>query len=77
MIYNAAQVAPDLTPAEMRDIAGLALRLGIDGLVVGNTTISRPSPVAEHAHGGEVWAFFHKSLREVAAGQMAGWASLA
>jgi len=35
---------------------GLALRLGVDGLVVGNTTISRPAPVPEHEHGGEVRA---------------------
>jgi dihydroorotate dehydrogenase len=40
----------------LQDIAALTLRLGVDGLVVGNTTLSRPGAVAQHQHGGEVAA---------------------
>ncbi len=52
--FNLAQVAPDLTEEEKADIASLALRLRIDGLVVGNTTISRPPAVLAQEHGREV-----------------------
>ncbi len=37
------KVAPDLTFAECRDIAEVALDTGIDGLIVANTTIERPA----------------------------------
>jgi dihydroorotate dehydrogenase len=37
------KVAPDLTSAERRDIAVVALDTGIDGLIVSNTTIERPA----------------------------------
>jgi dihydroorotate dehydrogenase len=36
------KVAPDLTEDEEAGIAALALELRLDGLVVGNTTVSRP-----------------------------------
>jgi hypothetical protein len=48
------KVAPDLADADKADIAAVALKLGIDGLVVSNTTIARPPDVAAHAHGSEV-----------------------
>ncbi len=38
-----AKVGPDLNESELRDIAEVALATGIDGLIVGNTTVSRPS----------------------------------
>jgi dihydroorotate dehydrogenase len=37
------KIAPDLTPQERADIAGVALDRGIDGLVVANTTVARPA----------------------------------
>ena len=37
-----AKVGPDLSETDMQDIAEVALRLGIDGLIVGNTTVARP-----------------------------------
>jgi dihydroorotate dehydrogenase len=37
------KVAPDLAVEEVGDIAALALAHGIDGLIVGNTTVARPS----------------------------------
>ena len=48
------KVAPDITDADKSDIAAVALRLGIDGLVVSNTTIQRPAAVAALANGDEV-----------------------
>jgi dihydroorotate dehydrogenase len=40
------KIAPDLTNADLSDIAVVALDLGIDGLIVSNTTISRPDGLA-------------------------------
>lgn len=37
------KVAPDLTAAEVKDVVTSALSHGIDALIVGNTTISRPA----------------------------------
>jgi len=38
-----AKVGPDLDEGEMRDIAEVALESGVDGLIVGNTTLARPA----------------------------------
>ncbi|MGE4220288.1 MAG: quinone-dependent dihydroorotate dehydrogenase [Alphaproteobacteria bacterium] len=37
------KVAPDLTDPDKKDIAEVALERGVDGLIVSNTTIARPS----------------------------------
>lgn len=37
------KIAPDLSPDETADIAAVCLSTGIDGIVIANTTISRPS----------------------------------
>ncbi|EFN56854.1 hypothetical protein CHLNCDRAFT_22067 [Chlorella variabilis] len=47
------KIAPDLTEADMADIAAVALQQGVDGLIVSNTTITRPGPIGEHATGKE------------------------
>ncbi|XP_072135891.1 dihydroorotate dehydrogenase (quinone), mitochondrial isoform X3 [Mobula birostris] len=36
------KIAPDLTMEDKKDIAGVVTELGIDGLIVVNTTVSRP-----------------------------------
>jgi dihydroorotate dehydrogenase len=38
-----AKVGPDLAPKQIADIAEVALSTGIDGLIVGNTTVARPA----------------------------------
>lgn len=38
-----AKVGPDLDDLQLRDIAEVALASGIDGLIVGNTTVARPA----------------------------------
>lgn len=37
-----AKVGPDLSDQELRDIAEVTVKMGIDGLIIGNTTIDRP-----------------------------------
>ena len=37
------KIAPDLTLSELDDVVGVARRRKIDGMIVGNTTISRPA----------------------------------
>jgi dihydroorotate dehydrogenase len=46
------KIAPDLTPEDEADIAEVALALGIDGLIVSNTTTARPD-VVTGAHRDE------------------------
>jgi dihydroorotate dehydrogenase len=45
------KVAPDITPADRRDIADVALAAGVDGLIISNTTISRPPGLRSPAAG--------------------------
>ncbi|PKU39409.1 hypothetical protein llap_10288 [Limosa lapponica baueri] len=37
------KIAPDLTTQDKQDIASIVCELGVDGLIVSNTTVSRPS----------------------------------
>jgi len=49
------KIAPDLTPDERSDLAEVALSSGIDGLIVANTTVARPSSLDSrlaHEPGG-------------------------
>ncbi len=39
------KIAPDLSAEDKADIAAVALSTRVDGLVVGNTTVSRPGAV--------------------------------
>jgi dihydroorotate dehydrogenase len=52
----AHQIAPDLTGEQKRDIAELVLAMAgrgeVDGLIVGNTTVSRP-PSLQSMHAPE------------------------
>ncbi len=48
------QIAPDLTASDKRDIAAVALRTGIDGLIISNTTITRPGAVETNPLAQEV-----------------------
>lgn len=46
------KVAPDLSPDDRDDVAHVALESGVDGLIIGNTTLSRPDGLAG-AHRAE------------------------
>jgi dihydroorotate dehydrogenase len=49
------KIAPDLSPEERADIAAVALATGIEGIVISNTTLARPtelrSPQAKETGG--------------------------
>lgn len=47
------KIAPDISLDGLDAMTGTALRRGIDGLVVSNTTIARPSTLTESALAGE------------------------
>jgi len=49
------KIAPDQTPEQLKDIADVILESGVDGVIVGNTTVSRPdcipAEIAKEAGG--------------------------
>lgn len=59
------KLAPDLTDADKSDVATVCLRLGVDGLVVSNTTISRPGAVADHPTGSQAGGLSGKPLYDL------------
>ncbi|XP_020392006.1 dihydroorotate dehydrogenase (quinone), mitochondrial [Rhincodon typus] len=44
------KIAPDLTAEDKKDIAGVVMELGLDGLIVTNTTVSRPQSLQDPLH---------------------------
>jgi dihydroorotate dehydrogenase len=55
------KIAPDLTAEERTDIAALAPETGIDGIVIANTTIARPSSLRSR-HAAEAGGLSGKPL---------------
>lgn len=47
------KIAPDLSLQDLDDVVGAARQRGVDGMIVSNTTISRPPNVAGLRHAGE------------------------
>ncbi|GAV72276.1 DHO_dh domain-containing protein [Cephalotus follicularis] len=47
------KIAPDLSKEDLEDIAAVALALRLDGLIISNTTISRPEPVDKNPLAAE------------------------
>jgi dihydroorotate dehydrogenase len=47
------KIAPDLTLADLDDVVGVARKRRVDGMIVGNTTISRPVSLRESDKGRE------------------------
>jgi dihydroorotate dehydrogenase len=45
------KIAPDLSSEERADVASVAIRAPVDGLIVGNTTLSRPATLADPSRG--------------------------
>lgn len=64
------KVAPDLGEADLVDIAEVALETGIDGLIISNTTITRPGlerePLASESGGLSGPPLFELSTRTLA-----------
>ena len=57
-----AKVGPDLNDQEKQDIAEVALASGIDGLIVGNTTIGRPPFLKDRVTSKEAGGLSGKPL---------------
>lgn len=55
------KVAPDLDDAALADVAEASLGAGIDGIIMGNTTLSRPASL-KSAHRGEAGGLSGKPL---------------
>jgi dihydroorotate dehydrogenase len=47
------KIAPDLTESDMDDIADVVLKNNVDGLVISNTSVTRPPQLAGHPHRDE------------------------
>jgi dihydroorotate dehydrogenase len=58
------KVGPDLDEAQIADIAEVALATGIDGLIVGNTTVTRP-PALKSRHANETGGLSGEPLKPV------------
>ncbi|KAL1784320.1 dihydroorotate dehydrogenase (quinone), mitochondrial [Sigmodon hispidus] len=58
------KIAPDLTAQDKEDIASVARELGIDGLIVTNTTVSRPAGL-QGALSSETGGLSGKPLRDL------------
>lgn len=58
------KVAPDLTADNIDDIAEVSLRRGVDGLIVSNTTVSRPP--LRSPHGAEAGGLSGAPLHDLA-----------
>jgi dihydroorotate dehydrogenase len=58
-----AKVGPDLTEEELRDIAEAAEASGLDGLIIGNTTVERPAHLRS-PHRGETGGLSGQPLTE-------------
>ncbi|KAH0456151.1 hypothetical protein IEQ34_014058 [Dendrobium chrysotoxum] len=56
------KIAPDLSKEDLQDIAAVALNLRLDGLIISNTTISRPDPVNSHPLAKEAGGLSGKPL---------------
>jgi dihydroorotate dehydrogenase len=64
------KLAPDLDEPGLSDAAGVALETGLDGLILGNTTISRP-PSLRDPQRDETGGLSGAPLRDLAAARLA------
>jgi dihydroorotate dehydrogenase len=63
------KIAPDLTAAEEAALASVVLDLGVDGLIVGNTTLARPATLRGR-HRAEAGGLSGRPLRAPATEQL-------
>ncbi|XP_036399947.1 dihydroorotate dehydrogenase (quinone), mitochondrial [Megalops cyprinoides] len=59
------KIAPDLTAQDKQDIADVISELGVDGVIVSNTTVSRPDELKD-SQQGEVGGLSGRPLRDMA-----------
>ncbi|KAL0558385.1 hypothetical protein IC582_002947 [Cucumis melo] len=56
------KIAPDLSKEDLEDIAAVALALRLDGLIITNTTVSRPEPADNNPLAAEAGGLSGKPL---------------
>jgi dihydroorotate dehydrogenase len=66
------KVAPDLTEEEIEDVAASVMEAGIDGIIVSNTTISRPAGLPPEL-AGEQGGLSGKPLFQLSTGVLAAF----
>ncbi|XP_047311867.1 dihydroorotate dehydrogenase (quinone), mitochondrial [Impatiens glandulifera] len=59
------KIAPDLSKQDLEDIAVVALALRVDGLIISNTTISRPDPASKNPLAEESGGLSGKPLLDM------------
>jgi dihydroorotate dehydrogenase len=60
------KIAPDLTLSELDDVVGIARKHRVDGMIVGNTTVTRPPSLRERGRGGEAGGLSGRPLFKLA-----------
>ena len=65
------KIAPDLTLANLDDVVGVARKRRVDGMVVGNTTVSRPGSLREREKGREQGGLSGRPLFKLATRMLA------
>jgi dihydroorotate dehydrogenase len=65
------KIAPDLTLGDLDDVVGVARRQRIDGMIVNNTTIIRPTTLREHAIAKETGGLSGRPLFKLATRMLA------
>jgi len=65
------KIAPDLTLSELDDVVGIARKYRIDGMIVGNTTITRPSTLRERDKSKEQGGLSGRPLFKLATRMLA------
>ncbi|XP_078103373.1 dihydroorotate dehydrogenase (quinone), mitochondrial isoform X2 [Sander vitreus] len=58
------KIAPDLTAQDKQDIADVVTELGVDGLMVSNTTVSRPETLQD-LHKSEIGGLSGQPLKDL------------
>jgi dihydroorotate dehydrogenase len=65
------KIAPDLTLGELDDIVGIARARRVDGMIVGNTTVARPSGLRDRATAQEAGGLSGRPLFALATRMLA------
>jgi dihydroorotate dehydrogenase len=65
------KIAPDLSLAELDDVVGIARSRRVDGMIVGNTTLSRPPSLQETKRAREAGGLSGSPLRALATRMLA------
>jgi dihydroorotate dehydrogenase len=65
------KIAPDLALGDLDDVIGVARRRRIDGMIVSNTTVTRPASLRDSAHSKEAGGLSGRPLFQIATRMLA------